>query len=185
MKLLLPLILLTAPLASNAERVKAVEKPAAEVQYVATCSNGNKVKFRAGADLSRSSSEASESCKKAGFGKAVSVSASAQSRSSLKATDHNSSRSNKTSHTPLAATDAGQGDSDSGDATKATDYNSSRSNKSFSASDINDADGSDESEESNGTRATDYNSSRSNKADSAKEEADDEVEEKGKSKRKD
>ncbi len=74
-----------------------------------------------------------------------------------KATDYNSSRSNRGDSVRL---DDVVEDDDASDGTRATDYNSSRSNKADSAQ----ADNADESAD---TKATDYNSSRSNKSFSA------------------
>jgi hypothetical protein len=87
---------------------------------------------------------------------------------STKATDHNSSRSNKTSHTPLNI-DNGDADDDNDDderTTKATDHNSSRSNKTSSAIDKEKDEDEDEDDDKT-TKATDHNSSRSNKTSNA------------------
>jgi hypothetical protein len=76
---------------------------------------------------------------------------------STRATDHNSSRSNKTSHTP-ATGDVG-GDDDDGKG-KATDHNSSRSNKTSHTPATGEGGGDDDDGKG---KATDHNSSRSNK----------------------
>lgn len=76
-----------------------------------------------------------------------------------RATDHNSSRSNKSSSSAAPAGDEINSDTDSS-STMATDYNSSRSNK---ADGMAAPDGA-EDDEIKLTRATDYNSSRSNKS---------------------
>jgi len=83
--------------------------------------------------------------------------------SNSRATDYNSSRSNRTT-SAVSVGDENEGDGNSG-GTRATDYNSSRSNRTTSAisvGDENEGDGN-----SGGTRATDYNSSRSNRTTSA------------------
>ena len=77
--------------------------------------------------------------------------------SRTKATDYNSSRSNRT--TSIKDLDNG-GD---GDKTRANDYNSSRSNRTTSIKEIDDGGGDDK------TRANDYNSSRSNRTTSIKD----------------
>ena len=75
-----------------------------------------------------------------------------------RATDYNSSRSNRGDAVRLDDdVDAG----DASDGTRATDYNSSRSNKADSAK-ASDAD--ETGDEAVEARATDYNSSRSNKS---------------------
>ena len=80
---------------------------------------------------------------------------------STRATDHNSSRSNKTSHTP--ATGDGGGDDDDGKG-KATDHNSSRSNKtSNNPIKVDDGDNDGDGDGGGKGKATDHNSSRSNK----------------------
>ncbi len=77
-----------------------------------------------------------------------------------RATDYNSSRSNRS--TSAIAPNPDNGNNGDNSNTRATDYNSSRSNRSTSAfsPDTNNGD-------SSNTRATDYNSSRSNRTTSA------------------
>ncbi|MAW93628.1 MULTISPECIES: hypothetical protein [unclassified Leeuwenhoekiella] len=96
-----------------------------------------------------------------------------------RATDHNSSRSNKTSSIIIIQDGediilrkrpgrmAGETEDSSGDGSRATDYNSSRSNKNTSGSAFSDYDdGGNNPKDSTATRATDHNSSRSNKTSS-------------------
>ena len=76
-----------------------------------------------------------------------------------RATDYNSSRSNRTTSSSVKDLDNDSGDD--GNDTRATDYNSSRSNRTTSSS-INDLD-TGSGDDDNDTKATDHNSSRSNK----------------------
>ncbi|MCB1216110.1 type VI secretion system tube protein Hcp [bacterium] len=79
------------------------------------------------------------------------------------ATDHNSSRSNKTSSSRVAGQGGGDGDEDD-DNDNATDHNSSRSNKTSSVAAPDGDDGSGGAGDADaGAEGADYNSSRSNK----------------------
>ena len=85
------------------------------------------------------------------------------SSNSTRATDYNSSRSNRT--TSAIAPNPDNGNQGNSSNTRATDYNSSRSNRTTSAIAQNPDDGN--QGDSSNTRATDYNSSRSNRSTSA------------------
>tara|TARA_R110001592_G_scaffold211976_2_gene464075 strand:+ start:4497 stop:5921 length:1425 start_codon:yes stop_codon:yes gene_type:complete len=86
-----------------------------------------------------------------------------KNNNNTRATDYNSSRSNRS--TSAIAPNPDNGNNGDGSNTRATDYNSSRSNRTTSAFSPDPDNGN--NSDSNNTRATDYNSSRSNRSTSA------------------